>query len=180
MSDDSDESLMIRFREGDTAAFDVLYARHRAAVYRFVRRQAGADGDADGLFQDVWERVVRHRRQWRPGRPFRPWLYGIAHNRLRDHWRARRDDVDPIDDHVVVIDRGWPDAVTLLHDCAARLRAMLDHLPEVQRTAFLLKEEGDLTLEQIAVVTGVGRETVKSRLRYALRRLRQGLEGCDG
>ena len=80
---------------------------------------------------------------------------------------------------VVSMDCTWPDALTLIRDCVERLFQLLEGLTEPQRSAFLLKEEAGLTLAQIAEVTGTGRETVKSRLRYALRRLRAGLEGCD-
>ncbi|MET0106358.1 MAG: sigma factor-like helix-turn-helix DNA-binding protein [Sedimenticola sp.] len=73
----------------------------------------------------------------------------------------------------------WPDAWLIIKDCIERLFHLLGGLSEPQRSAFLLKEEANLSLAEIADVTGVGRETVKSRLRYALRSLRTGLEGCD-
>ena len=83
------------------------------------------------------------------------------------------------DETVIPLDRPWPDAMMLIRECVERLFQLLGGLSETQRSAFLLKEEAGLTLEQIAEVTGTGYETVKSRLRYALQRLRTGLEGCD-
>ncbi|MBA1330548.1 hypothetical protein QQ73_05020, partial [Candidatus Endoriftia persephone str. Guaymas] len=77
------------------------------------------------------------------------------------------------------LDQRWPDGWLLIRQCVERLFTLLGGLSETQRSAFLLKEEAGLSLQQIAIVTGTGRETVKSRLRYALRRLRAGLEGCD-
>jgi len=167
------------YRDGDADAFDRLYARYRAPLYRYVLRQCAGCAEVDELYQDVWLRVVRARHQWKESQRFRPWLYRIAHNRVVDHWRARgatREDIDLPD-----TPDGSPlqEVIAHLRDCVARLKKLLGHLPAVQRDAFLLKEEGGLTLAEIAQVTGAERETVKSRLRYALKSLRQGLEGCD-
>jgi len=180
MSDTSDEKLMSHFQAGDTAAFDSLYGRHRAPLFRYVQRQCSNHAVAEELYQDIWMRVISAREQWQPGTRFQPWLYRIAHNRIIDHWRAGRENHARIeDDTVIPLDRPWPDTIMLIRECVERLFLLLGGLSESQRSAFLLKEEAGLSLEQIAEVTGCGYETVKSRLRYALRRLRAGLEGCD-
>ena len=181
MMSETDEQLMPRYRDGDRAAFDALYRRHRGPVFRYVQRLSTASLDAEALFQDAWFNVIRSRDKWRPDQAFLPWLYRIAHNRVVDELRRNRHlDLDPeqatdalpatMHDHAVT---HW------LRDCVERLLQLLGALPEVQRSAFLLHEEAGLSLEQIGEVTGSGRETVKSRLRYAVRRLRAGLEGCD-
>jgi RNA polymerase sigma-70 factor (ECF subfamily) len=178
----SDEQLMARYCGGDAAAFETLYRRHRGPLFRYVRRLAPAAADAESLYQDAWMRVIQARDQWRRDQPFKPWLYRIAHNNVVDSLRRegrmpRADDDDAIAG--LPADGRELDVMQVLRDCVERLLALLARLPEVQRSAFLLKEEAGLTLEQIGEVTGVGRETVKSRLRYALTRLRQGLEGCN-
>ena len=177
----SDEQLMRRYRDGDGAAFEALYRRHRGPVFRYVQRLAGADMDAESLYQDAWMRVIEARWQWRHDQPFKPWLYRIAHNHVIDVLRreGRMEHMDT--DAVVKLPGKDPpmDIAQLLRDCVQRLLVLLSGLPETQRSAFLLKEEAGLSLAQIGEVTGVERETVKSRLRYALRRLRAGLEGCD-
>jgi RNA polymerase sigma-70 factor (ECF subfamily) len=178
---ETDEELMTRYCAGDTAAFDMLYRRHRGAVFRYVQRLASAGMDAEALFQDAWLRAIAARSQWRHDQAFLPWLYRIAHNRVIDELRRRHhvdiDDNQPAD----ALPDSKPDQAIaqFWRDCVARLLQMLGRLPEAQRSAFLLREEAGLTLEQIGDVTGVGRETVKSRLRYALQRLRAGLEGCN-
>lgn len=169
------------YRAGDAAAFDVLYARYRGPLYRYVKRQCGDCPEAEELYQDVWLRVIDRRDQWREGERLKPWLYGIAHHRVVDHWRRRGRSVEEAleDPGVVPFNQPWPEALQLIRDCVERLFQMLGLLAEAQRSAFLLKEEAGLSLQQIAEVTGVGRETVKSRLRYAVRHLREGLEDCD-
>ena len=177
----NDEQLMQRYQSDDGAAFDVLYARYRGPLYRYVRRQVGDLAVAEELYQDIWLRLIDRRDQWRAEGRFRPWLFGIAHHRLVDYWRRQgRSLEDPLDDpETVARDGPWPEALQMIRDCVQRLFHLLDHLAEAQRSAFLLKEEAGLSLQQIADVTGVPRETVKSRLRYAVRRLRQGLEDCN-
>lgn len=177
----TDEQLMRRYCAGDGAAFEALYRRHRGPVFRYVQRLAAADMDVESLYQDTWMRVIEARNQWRHDQPFRPWLYRIAHNHVIDVIR-REGRMERMDSDTVVTlpgDDRPMDIAQLLRDCVQRLLALLSRLPEAQRSAFLLKEEAGLSLAQIGQVTGVERETVKSRLRYALRRLRAGLEGCD-
>jgi RNA polymerase sigma-70 factor (ECF subfamily) len=175
----TDEQLMQWYRDGDADAFNRLYARYRGPLYRYVVRQCAGCPEADELYQDVWLKVVRSRGQWKPSQPFRPWVYGIARNRVVDHWRANGRPEQPMEEGDAEDASPLQEVLAHLRDCVARLKELLNRLPHVQRDAFLLKEEGGLSLAQIAEVTGVERETVKSRLRYALKRLRQGLEGCD-
>ena len=177
--DSTDEQLMAAYRSGDAAAFDLLYARYRGPVYRYLLRHCANDAECEELFQDVWMKLIRGAFQWREGEPVRPWLFRIARNRLVDYWRRPRVVHESLDEGVVPTNRAWPDALLQIRDCIERLKHLLSRLAAAQRDAFLLKEEGGLSLAQIAEVTGVGRETVKSRLRYAVRHLRSGLEDCD-
>lgn len=172
---------MLRYASGHTASFELLYERHRAALYRFFARQVTRTS-VDDLFQDTWLRVIRASADYRPDAPFRAYLYKIAHNVLVDHYRREThvsrplptDTLDPIDPGA------GPDGD---YEAARRRSAFaqaLGALPAEQREAFLLHEEAGLTLEQIAAVVGVGRETVKSRLRYAARHIRETLSEMFG
>ena len=181
--DPGDEDLMRAYAAGDAAAFDALYARHRGGVYRYLVRQCGNAGTADELFQDVWMSVIRVRASYEPTAKFSTWLYRIAHNRLIDHWRASghvelvsagADEDDPLD--AIPGARGnEPDVRAGAREVGARLKAALAALPPAQREAFLLHQEGGLELAEVATLTGVGVETVKSRIRYALAKLRAEL-----
>ena len=174
-----DEALMLAYAAGDAAAFDVLYAKHKGGVYRYLLRHCGIAGVADELFQDVWMNMIRARAAYVPSAKFATWLYRIAHNRLIDHWRATGhaefvsaiDDDDPLE--AVPAARGdEPEVRVASREMAARVARALAALPPAQRDAFLLHQEGGLTLDDIAQLTGAGAETVKSRLRYALAKLR--------
>jgi len=184
-SDARDEDLMLAYAAGDAAAFDLLYARHKGGTYRYVLRLCGHAGAADELFQDTWLNVIRARASYTPSAKFASWLYRIAHNRLIDHWRANShlelvsaapDDecVDPLDS--IAGARGdEPEVRVEASEIAARLRAALSALPAAQREAFVLHQEGGLELAEVAALTGAGVETVKSRIRYALAKLRAEL-----
>jgi RNA polymerase sigma-70 factor, ECF subfamily len=183
-TDPGDEDLMTAYAAGDAAAFDALYARHKGGVYRYLVRQCGNAGTADELFQDVWMNVIRARAGYEPTAKFTTWLYRIAHNRLIDHWRATGradfvsagadDDDDPLDG-IAGARSDEPDIRAGAREIGARITQALAALPAAQREAFLLHQEGELDLSQIAELTGAGVETVKSRIRYAQAKLRAEL-----
>jgi RNA polymerase sigma-70 factor (ECF subfamily) len=179
-----DEDLMLAYARGDAAAFDRLYARHRGGVYRYVLRHCGNAGTADELFQDIWMSVIRARATYTPAARFASWLYTLAHHRIVDHWRASGQatlvaiDGDDPDDAAMAIAgarRDEPDVRAAQREASGRLHTALAALPLAQRDAFLLHQESGLSLAEIAQLTGVGVETVKSRLRYAISRLRTAL-----
>jgi RNA polymerase sigma-70 factor (ECF subfamily) len=179
----SDEDLMLRFGAGDAAAFDVLYARHRGGVFRYLARQCGSRSQAEELFQDVWMNLVQARVRYRAEAKFSTYLYTLAHNRLMDHFRRQRRpasvSIDQEDDDPPVLPAPAtfePERMAQSRQQAARLLAMVEALPDAQREVFLLHEEGGLSLEEIAAITGSNREAVKSRLRYALAKLRDGMK----
>lgn len=182
----TDEALMLAYRDGEAAAFEALYARWRGPLYRYFLRQCGHAGQADELFQDVFMRVIGAAANYEATARFSTWLFRIAHNRLVDHWRKMgREPVDPLasteDGDDCEFDPPAPEGVVPEREAerkqlGAALMSALNSLPELQREAFLLAEEGGLTLEEIASISGVGRETIKSRLRYATAKLRDKLE----
>ena len=187
----TDESLMMAYRDGDAAAFDALYGRHRLAIFRYMRRQIKDDGLAEELFQDVWMRVIGHRQNYEPRAKFTTWLYTIAHNRLMDHFRsagrAEHVDIDDTDDdgetpviQLVADPTNAPETMLTRRQLADRILIAFEKLPAEQREAFVLQYEGELSVEEIATVTGVTRETAKSRLRYALAKLRRDLQDGGG
>ena len=177
--DVSDETLMLAYAAGEAGAFDQLYARHRGKLYRYLLRQLRDNGLADEVFQDVWQRVITARQGWTPNPGFATWLYTIAHHRLHDHWRAAKHrppaPADAEERAARVADPDTPERVVSDFERRRQLQLALDDLPTEQREVLLLRLEQELSLEEIAEVTGTGRETVKSRLRYAMDKLRASL-----
>jgi len=171
----SDEQLMLRYAAGEMPAFEVLYDRHRGALYRYFVRHLGEATTANDLYQSCWEKVIGARSRYRPQAPFRAWLFRIAHNLVADHYR-RRPPLTPLDESGFVGAAPGPDEALERDAQAASLRAALLSLPSEQRDALLLKLEGGFSLEDIASLSGVGRETIKSRLRYATERLRKVMQ----
>jgi RNA polymerase sigma-70 factor (ECF subfamily) len=174
----ADEELMLAYGGGDAGAFESLYRRHRGPLYRFLLRQVSDAATAEELFQDVWMRVIDSRERYQPRAKFTSWVYAIAHNRLMDHYRAsgrarflsQEEAADALD---ALPSADIPaEALVDRKRTVERLLAALASLPGVQREAFLLQQEGELSVEEIGAVTGVNRETAKSRLRYALAKLR--------
>jgi RNA polymerase sigma-70 factor, ECF subfamily len=177
----ADEELMLRYGRGDAEAFETLYLRHRGPLYRFLLRQLADAATAEELFQDVWMRVIAFRGRYEARAKFSSWVYAIAHNRLMDFYRAsgRAKFLAQEESEEVLAalaaDELSADALIDRKRAAERLLAALDKLPEVQREAFLLQQEGELSVEEIGAATGVSRETAKSRLRYAIAKLRASL-----
>jgi RNA polymerase sigma-70 factor (ECF subfamily) len=188
-TDEPDEALMLAYARGDASAFERLYTRHKGPTYRYFLRHTSDRSAADELHQDVWLRVVRARERYAPEARFTTWLYTLARHRLVDHWRARGGaSFVPLDDEGDEaaaelslrpgVDCNGSDPLDRAIDAqlGQRLVAALDDVPVAQRDAFLLHVEAGLSLAEIAGLAGVPLETIKSRLRYAYRRLRTALE----
>ncbi|WP_185051954.1 RNA polymerase sigma factor [Pseudomonas fluorescens] len=174
----SDEALLARYREGDGAAFKILYARHRQGLYRFLLGLSSKPELADEVFQETWLSLIRSNSQPQGRATFRTWLFQIARNRLIDHWRkhgARQPLHESYDEqnHAVGDDANDPEQLLTLSRDSQRLETALQTLPADQREVFLLRAHGDLDLAQIASLTEAPLETVKSRLRYAQQKLRR-------
>lgn len=185
-----DDQLMLAYAAGDAAAFNALYARHEGALFRFVRRLLGRAlvAQADEVFQDTWLRIVSARDSFSPqGAAWRTWAFTIAHNVAMDRLRVSgreigvdtpEDGSDPLDWLQPAIDMAHPSAedVAFWRAAGQQLLTCLDALPDAQRAAFLLHHEDGAEVEDLAQRLGLPFETVKSRLRYALQKLR----GCMG
>ena len=182
-----DRDLMLRYKLGETAAFDQLYSRHKGPLYRYCLRQCHDPDTAAELFQEVWARIVKGRARYEPLARFTTWLYQVAHNAWVDHVRkaVRRPTLVGSEPHgerpserqaeAVAPQSAGPRARAQAGQTVERVLAAVEALPPEQREVFLLRHETDLTIEEIGNVTGVNRETAKSRLRYAMKKLRTDL-----
>jgi len=177
-----DKTLMVRYRDGDVAAFQTLYSRHKGPLYRYFLRQGIGPDQASELFQEVWIKIIRARERYQPTAKFTTYMYKLAHNCLVDYFRHQGRQPRDVGQEVSIDPAELPDnpgsnpeLIAEQKQSVESFRQVLNDLPAEQREAFLLREERGLSLADIADVTGVNVETAKSRLRYAVEKLRQAL-----
>jgi RNA polymerase sigma-70 factor, ECF subfamily len=177
----ADETLMREYQRGSEAAFRLLYERYRSPLLRFVQRMAPQAGDSEEIAQETWVAVIQGRERYVPKARFVTYLFSIARRRTMDRWRTRgrcpeaklnADDPDGLEGSCIY----EPEWCAGNEALGAALLAAIAALPILQREAFLLRAEAGLGIEEIAEATGTIPETAKSRLRYALHRLRLSME----
>ena len=173
-----DSALMLRYQDGDVGAFEILYRRHKDPIYRYLLRLCGHRDAAEDIFQEVWGKIVKARSSYRPTAKFTTFLYRVAHNCFIDHVRRnKRHAGNTVLEPELHSDQGETLELATERSLAReRLEVALRTLPDEQRDAFLLSEEGGLSMDQIASVTGCNRETAKSRVRYAINKLRSAID----
>ncbi|MDX1403513.1 MAG: sigma-70 family RNA polymerase sigma factor [Woeseiaceae bacterium] len=169
---------MLRYRDGDIEAFETLYRRHNDALYRYLRRLAANPQAAEDVFQEVWSKIIKARHRYRPTARFSTFLYRVARNCMIDYVRRNRRHMQSltVDPDLNADPGAQPDALAEQGQARQKLLAALETIPLEQRDAFLLHEEAGLSIDDIAQMSGVNRETIKSRLRYASRKLKAALE----
>jgi RNA polymerase sigma-70 factor (ECF subfamily) len=178
MRDRSDEQLMKTYAGGSMEAFEVLYERHRGPLYRYILRLVANPATANDLYQGSWEKIIKARGRYKASAPFRAWMYRIAHNHVMDHFRREQPVADtPAED--VADNQAGPDERISAQSRQKNLLAAIENLPAEQKDTLMLKLETGLDLQTIADVTGVNKETAKSRLRYAVKKLRQVMSGLE-
>jgi RNA polymerase sigma-70 factor (ECF subfamily) len=181
-ADDPDENLMEQYRDGNAEAFTTLYQRNKVALYRYFLRQTHHNSIAEELSQDVWTNIIRARRAYQANAKFTTYLFQIAHNRLVDYYRradnrAMHHSTNTDEDCEIANGVHYhPDKQAESAQIQQRLLTLVHALPQEQREAFILKEDAGLSVEQIAMITDVNAETAKSRLRYAVKKIREGLK----
>ena len=175
MPADDDSALMQRYAAGDARAFEPLYRRHNDAVYRYLLRLSANAATAEELAQDVWTKLIKARARYQPTAQFRTYLFRIAHNTFIDRVRRQRGHEVELAAEPISAETDQPDALSEQALLRRRFQAALNELPVEQRDAWLLHEEGGLSVDDVAHATGVNRETAKSRIRYAVRKLKDRL-----
>jgi RNA polymerase sigma-70 factor (ECF subfamily) len=189
VQDDSDEGLMARYRSGEVRAFELLLVRHRRGVYNFILRSVCDAAHAEDLLQETFLRVIKGSEEYERQAKFKTWLYTIARNLCIDasrrgkHRRARSID-EPLGDgegsatllDVTADKKPAVDRAVIGKELSARIQDAVDALVPEQREVFLMREVSDLSFKEIAEIVGCPENTVKSRMRYALEKLREALE----
>jgi RNA polymerase sigma-70 factor (ECF subfamily) len=178
------EELIQRFQRGQTRAFEALYDRYKDYVYRVAFYTTRNSGDAEEAVQETFLDVLRALDHYRTDGParFETWLYRVTVNRCRSLMRRKRPASADWEWIVERLERipsphreGDPEANLLRGERAAALWQAVDALPESQRMVVFMRYRENLSYEEIAQVLGIKLGTVKSRLYYAHRALREQL-----
>jgi len=176
----SDEELMLAFAENDSAAFELLYARYKDALYRYFLRHLSNENTCQELLQDLWMKIIKSKESYQVKAQFKTWLYTLAHNRLVDWYRRNNLEIkafeENTDEEVDGIDHWNPMNELQTKRLCKELKQAITALPFNQREVFLLHQEACLSLPQIAEMLDEGTEKIKSRYRYAIKKLRTILE----
>ena len=174
----SDETLYAAYRSGDMAAFDRLYARYRQSLFLYLLRRGHAQAAAEDIFHDCWLRIIDRAAAF-DGDHFRAWIFTIARNLSTDAFRRGSiRAAEEWNDDAAPAAQFSAQSVAEDRDCVELIKHSVAALPIEQRDAFLLKEEAGLSLQQLADLMAVGRETIKSRLRYAMNQLKTMMADC--
>lgn len=184
----TDEVLMLRYKDGDLNAFEILIEKYQQPLFAFVYRFCNDYHQAQDLAQEVFLRVIRNSRQYEPRAKFTTYLYTVAHNICIDYVRRmkKRRSVslsDPLDaDGDLTLgdsmkdERANPERDFNQKGFEQALQKAIKELPEEQREVFLLREQMHLPFEEIGKIVGCVPSTAKSRMRYALQSIREKLE----
>lgn len=162
------------------ADFERLYAEHADALFAFLAYRTGDRVLAEDLLADTFERVLRARRRYDPRRgSAKTWIYSIALNLLRDHARRRTAEARAVERRrsVAVPGEGESAPDQALEEVEHRdtLGRALAGLSEEEREAIALRFGADLSVPEIAKVTGERLTTVEGRVYRGLRKLRDEL-----
>ena len=185
----ADEELMFAYQGGDVRAFEILLSRHRKPVFNFILRFVGSRELAEDLLQETFLRVIKGAARYERRAKFTTWLYTIARNLCVDQSRrAKHRKALSLDAPMskssesgtlldVVAGQGLPsDRAAVSQQLHQKIHQALGALSEEQREVFLMREFLDMPFKEIADVVGVPENTVKSRMRYALEKLRLELD----
>ncbi len=185
----SDEILMAAYQAGSDAAFGELYERHAGSIYAFLVRRLGDAALAQDVYQEVFLRVHRARDTYDPARPFRAWLFGIAHNLLTDTHRSRHrvpetrsldtpvanpDDDDaerPTRDEPLAELRS-PEELAAVRQSTSALGRALSALPSDEATVLILARLEGLSYDDIGTILGRSAGATKQLAYRALKRVR--------
>ncbi len=178
--DDTDETLMLSYANGNASAFDLLYHRHKRVVFRFFVRQNLTHAAAEELAHDTWLKIINARQNYVVTAKFTTYLFTIARRLAIDYQQKKSHlcEVTTADDEVYSHQSMQSDDELAESDKQAlsiALKQQISLLPFEQREVFLLKQEAGFSIDDIANITQQNKEKVKSRWRYALKKMREGL-----
>jgi RNA polymerase sigma-70 factor (ECF subfamily) len=161
---------MLQVRDGAGEMLGVLFDRYQTPLFNFYSKLTGDRTLSEDLVQEVFLRILKYRQSYRPGTPFRAWIYQIARNARVDHFRKfpHQTALEP-----EMLPPVLPRDSAQEHQEAALLQRALMQLPEEKREILLLCRFQELKYQEIAELLGCEIATVKTRIHRALLELRK-------
>jgi RNA polymerase sigma factor (sigma-70 family) len=154
-----------------------VVTREQPRLRDFIRRRVPDAADVDDVLQDVFSRLIEANRLLMPIDHVTGWLFTVARNRITDLFRKSKDEEEDLElDELLASDETEPDALFAQRALVDELEAAIAELPEEQRAVFVAHELEGRSFKSIAEETGVGINTLLSRKRYAVLRLRERLK----
>jgi RNA polymerase sigma-70 factor (ECF subfamily) len=178
----SDETLILRLRDGETAAGEALVKRFHQPLMRYLQRLTGDDHAAEELHQQTWVSVLDHLEKFDPTSTsggFKAWLFRIATNKANDLWRSRGREKNAKEGLKLVTDEELPDASFRMEgtEQELKLKKAIEALPENQKQVLLLRYYSNLKFVEIAEMLGCPLNTALGRMHKAMLKLKQLMEG---
>jgi RNA polymerase sigma-70 factor, ECF subfamily len=180
-TEQTDEQLLVAYREGDRPAFESLIGRYRHELLNFLTRFLGNRAAAEDVFQETFLQIHLSAESFDETRTFKPWLFTIAANKARDlHRRQKRRQAASLSAPVGNHDEGasfvdllagndeTPDTPVARAEEAARVKQVVEELPSHYREILLLSYFHRMSYQQISETLAVPLGTVKSRLHSAV------------
>jgi RNA polymerase sigma-70 factor, ECF subfamily len=167
----TDEDLMLLVQGGDAGAYQELFHRHQRSVLGYLRRRVRDEEHASDLFQETWLNVHRGSRTFKSGQRFRPWLFGIAVNTVRDSYRKQGRRIKTTE---MVMEPGVPPRSH--HMTRLTIEAAIDTLPEHLKDAFLLGAVQGFNHREVAAELDISPDNARARISRARSHLRQLLK----
>ena len=176
---------MAGFASGNMQAFETLYRRHKDPLLRFFLRQVNDRSEAEELFQETWQRLIKHSKTYKSSAKFTTYLYHIGRTRLIDHYRSQgrqqefTQDCEGWEENTSSESDATPDQKLELERSKRLFRSAIEKLPALQREVVVMKLETGMTINDIAEIVQENPEAVKSRLRYGMDKLKHCLRDLD-
>lgn len=160
---------MSQVRDGAGEVLGVLFDRYQSPLFNFYCKLTGSRSLSEDLVQEVFVRILKYRQTYRPGTPFRPWIYQIARNARTDHFRRQHSEVNWEPEMSPPV--AFADSAQQKQEAALLHRALLS-MPEEKREVLVLSRFQDMKYEEIAQLLGCEVNTVKVKVHRALQELR--------
>ena len=181
-TDQPNLDIILKAKKGDLGAFDRLVRQYQSYVFSLAVRFLCDDDEAQDIVQESFVRVWKHFDRYDPAQKFTTWLYRIATNLCLDRLRAaKRKNLifssDKLESEIQTVpDKRDLEQIHSNKELVAIIKKLSGQLPEKQQLVFTLRDLQDLSVEEVVEITGLSRESVKTNLHYARRRIRRVLE----